>query len=1035
VVVSKRKHPAAADDRPGSGAPLGPADGEPRYRQLFVETIGGIAVLEAITDEAGRPIDFRFLEVNPAFSKLVGGSAEFLVGKRISEVAGPNADSIPRMAQVALSGEATEFEEYRQAIGRHLQVRLFRPAIGQVAMVLNDVSARVKAEAELRERTAFAETIIASAGEGLIVYDRELRYVVWNPVMEQLTGLAAADVLGKRAPDVVPGVMAAGVRESLDRALAGESPPSREFEFVMPQTGRQGWVVDTCRPHRNAEGEVVGVVASIRNITARHNAEEGLRRSEEQFRALFDSIGDGVAIYEPGGTFVEANRVICERLGYTREELLTKSVADINAPEMGPFVADKVAQIMRVGSAIVETVHARRDGTRIPVEIHSRRIEFRGRPAILAVQRDITERKRAEEAMREQTLFMQELIDAMPIPIIAKDRDGRLKLANATFAAGVGRAREEVLDRTYDELGQPEAEMHAEHDRRVLEAGSIEVYEADANLADGTVRRQLLTKAPLRSESGEITGVVTAALDISARHEAEQALRASEEQFRAIFDSIGDAVVIIGPDARFLEVNRLGCESLGYSRDEMLAMSIPDIDTPESAVLVPERMQRVMAEGSAIFETTQLRRDGIPFPVEVVARRIEFRGQPAILSVYRDISERKRAEAERATLEDQLRQAQKMEGIGQLAGGIAHDFNNLLTAIRGYATLAMGETVEGDPVRDDLEQIEHAADRAAALTRQLLAFARRSVLQPELIELGSVVREVEPLLRRLLGEDVSLVTVTPPARGLVLADPSQMEQVIINLVVNARDAMPDGGVLTIETADVELDEEFVRQHPAATAGHNATLSVADAGTGMDKATMSHLFEPFFTTKGPGKGTGLGLATIYGIVRQSGGTVLATSEPGHGSTFTVYLPWSQEAAGTTPKEESSRPVAAAKTRNATVLVVEDDQAVRGFVTRILERAGYRVLSAPDGPAALMIDPDEKIDLLLTDVVMPAMGGREVAERLAAMRPGLRVLFVSGHAENAIVREGVLDPEIHYLAKPFTAAALLAAVDAELTPPEA
>jgi CheY-like chemotaxis protein len=355
-----------------------------------------------------------------------------------------------------------------------------------------------------------------------------------------------------------------------------------------------------------------------------------------------------------------------------------------------------------------------------------------------------------------------------------------------------------------------------------------------------------------------------------------------------------------------------------------------------------------------------------------------------------------------------------MEGIGLLAGGIAHDFNNILTVIRGNATLALAALPPGEGPREDLAQIVEAADRAADLIRQLLAFARRTVLKPEVVELGAIVRRLEPMLRRLVGEDVTLLTAAEGA-GFVLADPGQIEQIIINLAVNARDAMPDGGNLIIETADVET---------AGSAGPMTALSVSDTGMGMDAATMDHLFEPFFTTKGPGKGTGLGLATVYGIVNQSGGTVTAHSQPGHGSTFTVCLP---RVAAITAAAEPPRPTATEVTRLGTILVVEDDTGVRRFVRRVLEAAGYLVLTAPDGATAIEASLGVPLQLLLTDVVMPDMSGRRVAAKLASDRPGIRVLYMSGYPDDDIVRHGVLEPDIDLLPKPFTAEALLSAMD--------
>jgi two-component system, cell cycle sensor histidine kinase and response regulator CckA len=1019
--------PIQKSPKPDPGDGTKPVRADDRYRQLFLEDLNGIAVHEMIFDAAGRPADYRFLEVNPAFEQLTGLVGAEIVGRTALEVL-PDLERswIERYGRVALTGEPEQFESYNAPLKRHFMVRAYRPAEGQFVAVFHDVTL-------IHERRAFAETIVSSAGEGTIVYDRDLRFLVWNPVMEELTGLAADQVIGTNAYEVFPEIMAAGVGEDLARALAGEAPTSRQFEYMVPRTGRRGWVVQTNRPHRSYTGELIGVVSSVRDITAQHEADEALRQSEEQFRAIFDSVGDAVAIHRPGGKFLEVNRVLCERLGYTREEMLAMRVDEINTPESVEHIAERIAQIFEAGSLVFETTHLRRDGTVIPVEVSARLIQFRGQPAVLGVHRDLTARLRAEMEIHEQARFLQQLIDAIPIPIIAKDGEGRAQVCNEAFAAAGGRLGSEIIGKTVAELGIPEPAVHTARDKSVLTDGKPQVYEAFMPVPGHPKRRFFMSKAPLRAADGAITGVVTAAVDIGDRYEAEQALRQSEERFRTLFENAGDAILIVGAEGLFVEANRTACERLGYSREELLEMTPEDLETPEFRVLFEDRKEILQTQGSLSFETAQVTRSGAVIPTEIIATVIELGGRIAILAIAHDLTEHRRAEAERAALEAQLRQAQKMEGIGQLAGGIAHDFNNLLTAIRGNASLALAEVPPDSRAREDLEQIEQASDRAAALTRQLLAFARRTVLQPEVVDLGVIVRRLEPMLRRLLGEDVSLVTVTPPSRGAIMADPSQIEQVIVNLAVNARDAMPDGGTLTIETADVELDEATVRAHPSATPGPNAMIAVTDTGTGMAATTLDRLFEPFFTTKGPGKGTGLGLATVYGIVRQSGGAIWANSELGKGSTLTVHLPWVEGAVQVRPGAPPVAVVDVGGPRTGTVLVVEDDDGVRGFATRVLERAGYRVLSASGGAYALANYGSESIDLLVTDVVMPSMNGREVADRLLARHRNLRVMFMSGHADTTIVKHGVLDPKIRYLPKPFTAQALLAAVADALAAP--
>ena len=389
---------------------------------------------------------------------------------------------------------------------------------------------------------------------------------------------------------------------------------------------------------------------------------------------------------------------------------------------------------------------------------------------------------------------------------------------------------------------------------------------------------------------------------------------------------------------------------------------------------------------------------------------------------FRDITERKRAEDEREKLEQQLRSAQKMEAIGSLAGGVAHDFNNLISVILNYTEFAMESAQMGDQLKDDLLEVKTAAERAAVLTRQLLAFSRKQVLQPVLLDLNKIAVGVEKMLRRILGEDIELVLVLAPDLGTTLADPGQIEQVFMNLVVNARDAMPRGGKITIETTNVEVDDEHAARGIDLKIGHYVEVAVADTGCGMDEPTKARLYEPFFTTKEKGKGTGLGLSTVYGIVKQSAGNIWVDSEPGVGTTFKIYLPRQPV---TTQAASISAPVVLRRsTGNETILVVEDEEALRKVATRTLEAAGYTVLTAANGDEALLTCAQHvgDIPLLVTDVVMPRMSGRQLAERLLEILPEIKVLYMSGYTDDAIVHHGVLDAGTHFLSKPFTAADL-------------
>jgi PAS domain S-box-containing protein len=517
-------------------------------------------------------------------------------------------------------------------------------------------------------------------------------------------------------------------------------------------------------------------------------------------------------------------------------------------------------------------------------------------------------------------------------------------------------------------------------------------------------------------------------------------LRDSEERFRAMFDSAAIGTGVLDLDGKVMTSNRALEQMLGYTKAELDGMSAAELTHPDDrrrelelfAELAEGKREeyrlekRCLAKGGDIVwghHTVSLVRDAFTKPKFAIA-------------MLEDITPRKEAEEERLRLETQLRQAQKMEAVGQLAGGVAHDFNNLLTAIRGYSEFALNRLgSENASIRKDIEEIAKSADRASSLTRQLLAFSRKQLLQPRILQLNDVVSEVDKMLRRLIGEDIEVVTVFGPTLGRVKADPGQIEQVLVNLVVNARDAMPDGGKLTIETCNVDVDEEYSAAHEGLSPGRYVMLAVHDTGHGIDAQTKSRLFEPFFTTKEQGKGTGLGLATVYGIVKQSGGYVVVESEPGQGAAFKVFLHRLEAGA-----DEIERVVQIAEERprgSETVLLVEDEDVVRNLVREILEGNGYTVLEARNGAEALEIGRRyaHSIHLLVTDVVMPKMSGRELAEHLVTIHRETRVLYMSGYTDGAIGQHGVLDPETELLQKPFTFDALAQKVRKVLDAPAA
>jgi len=473
---------------------------------------------------------------------------------------------------------------------------------------------------------------------------------------------------------------------------------------------------------------------------------------------------------------------------------------------------------------------------------------------------------------------------------------------------------------------------------------------------------------------------------------------------------------ILDPESRqFLDVNSAAAALYGYTREEFMALSLADI---QDRAEVERFFAELSRPGRASASSWRHRaKGGRVLEVEIAVHEIEYGTQKAQLAVLMDVTGRKQ-------LEDKLRQAQKMEAVGMLAGGVAHDFNNLLTIISGYSQLILNNVPSDDPNRHFAEQILRAGDRAAALTKQLLAFSRRQVLQPKVLDLNRLVAGLGAMLQRLIGEDIDLRMALEPNLGRVSADPGQLEQVLMNLVVNARDAMPMGGTIRIETANVDLDETYTTSHFKLKQGPYVLLAVSDNGTGMDETTRQRLFEPFFTTKATGQGTGLGLSTVFGIVQQSGGSMDVYSEAGQGTTVKVYLPRIDQPASL----ESEKDQLTAARGTETILVVEDDDMVRNLVRETLEREGYKVLDAA-GPVDARRESEHHkgaIQLLITDVVMPKGSGRELADQLVRRRPKMKVLYMSGYTDTAIVNSGLLQQEVAFLQKPFTPAALNAKV---------
>jgi len=752
-----------------------------------------------------------------------------------------------------------------------------------------------------------------------------------------------------------------------------------------------------------------------------------LRESEEKHRILLEQSSDPIYSFTPEGRYTYVNPAFAEGVGKPVEYIIGKSIWDVFPREEAYQRFASLSQVIRTGEEkVIEVRVPRADGDRYYITTITPIADAAGEVvSAICSSKDITERKRAEDELRYNSAIIAAANDA----IIATKNDEGFTISSWNPGAEkvYGWQEKEVLGRSSMFLqneypGQDPREVL----ETILEAG---LYEGEViqSRKDGT-RVFVDTKLIARKDNnGATTDWICINRDITERKRAEEALRESEEHYRTLVESVLDGIVIHSGD-RVAVANRAAAAMLGFAGPAALVgQPLESFVHPADLASVQDRVRRVLA-GEAVAYPVEIRyvkRDGTELPVENTGALVTYNGKPAILAVVRDITARKRAEAEKAALEAQLHQAQKLESVGRLAGGVAHDFNNMLGVILGHAEVALGDVDPAQPLHAHLEEIHKAAQRSANLTRQLLAFARKQTIAPKVLDLNETIEGILKMLRRLIGEDIDLNW--RPEAGLwpVRVDPSQIDQVLANLCLNARDAIADVGKLTIETANSVFDADYCALHAGLVPGEYVRLAVSDDGCGMDQETLAHVFEPFFTTKGVGMGTGLGLATVYGIVKQNDGFINAYSEPGQGTTFSIYLPRHAGKAEQASTEDAAEPLVRG---HETILLVEDEPAILEMTTEMLQLHGYVVLAAGTPGAAIRMAREHvgEIHLLMTDVVMPEMNGRDLARNLLSIYPHLKRLFTSGYSANVIAHRGVLDDGVHFLEKPFSMKGLAAKV---------
>jgi PAS domain S-box-containing protein len=770
------------------------------------------------------------------------------------------------------------------------------------------------------------------------------------------------------------------------------------------------------------EGHPTEMVFIIRDTTEKKKTEDALVKSEKKFRMMADLLPQTIFETDLTGQLTYVNKTAYDHFGYRPEEFGDGlNVFSMIAPEDRP-VASKNIQDVLAGRPMRGNAYraVKKDGSVFPIMIYSTLMEEEGKPVGLrGILIDLTEQRQTEEALRRSEETFRALAENSADTIMRFDRFGRHLYVNPAVEQETGIEKTAFLGKTHEELGFPPDLCRQGHEaiQKVFDTG--EKHRIEFRLPNGSWVDWLLM--PEFGTGREVKAVITSGRDITERKQAESILHLVQYGVNHSRDSI----FWLDSETRLVYVNDAACRSLGYSREELLSRTISDIDPDFPPEAWPPQLEKLRKYGSVTHESRHRTRDGRIFPVEVTGNYVCLEGKEGSFAFARNITDRKQAEAEREKLQEQLLQAQKMDSIGRLAGGVAHDFNNMLGAIIGYVELGLANSSDNPGMHGYLKQIQAAALRSADLTRQLLAFARKQPISPKALDLNVTAAGMLKMIQRLIGEDIELDF--RPARGLwqVNLDPSQLDQILMNLCVNARDAISGIGRISIRTGNENFTENDLLNIPGSIPGDYVMVEVADNGCGMSENTLSHLFEPFFTTKEVGKGTGLGLATVYGIVQQNRGFIKVESTLSCGTRFKIYLPRHRGMLSDTENKEIETP---AEQGHETILLVEDEPILLDMTKEMLELNGYQVLIALNPDEALQIAGDhaDEIHLVMTDVVMPGMNGYDLAEKLMSLYPGLKCLFMSGYTASVIARHGVLDETVHFIQKPFSMNDLIAKV---------
>jgi len=941
---------------------------------------------------------------NRDFEKLFQFKKSEIIGKNLDElVAGQQyiKDAVSYTKQT-LRGKAIHgYGERKRKDGKNIYVEIFGvPVVIDGKLVgaygiYQDISERKQAEELFR-------TLFDRSPVGLfIIQDRKFQLI--NPQFLQLTGYKEDEFLSKDSLAFILPEDRNIVRENTIKMLKGELTLPFELR-VINKTGETRWIEQTITSiHYNGRPAVLGYYV---DISERKQAEEALRESEAKYSALVENSKDGIIIIHEG-VLKFINKAFADIVGYSPKEMIGINFLNFAAPDYRELVLKRYTD--RIEGKDVPSIYEiellRKDGKTIPVELNAIRIDFEDKPSDLAVIREITDRKRVEEELRRSEERYRMIFEQSPLGIIHFDQKGLIVDCNKKFVEIMGSSRKKLIGFNM---------LKSLRDKKMLSAVEAALskgtgyYEGDyLSVTGGKLTPMRAIYNRITSKDGSFLGGISLYEDITERKQAEEELRDSEERLQTILDSLQAGVVCINAETHtIVDANPAAIEMIGAPKEQIIGHVCHKYICPAEKGKCPITDLGQEVDNS---ERTLLTATGAEVPILKTATPILLSGQAHLLDIFIDITEKKKLEA-------QLQQAQKMEAVGTLAGGIAHDFNNILQAIFGYTQILLMGKEPGNPDYEKLEAIEKSAQRASDLTKRLLIFSRKveSKLRP--MDLNNEIEQVSQMLERTIPKMINIESHLSEDIKIINADPAQIEQIMMNLGVNARDAMPNGGRLIFETENMILDEEYCKTHSGSKPGQYVKLSISDTGQGMDKEILKHIFEPFYTTKETGKGTGLGLAMVYGIVKSHNGYIMCYSEPGEGTTFKIYFPIIEKEAERVESKKERVPI---KGGNETILLVDDEEAIRELAEDILTRFGYTVLMASNGETALEIyrEKKEEINLVILDIIMPGMGGRKCFEKLLKMNPKSRIIIASGYSINGPAKEVLKAGAKGFISKPY------------------